>query len=117
MGDLQRDVEDLKAVVNQIGEALVKQTRVVDDMALQLRALAEATIELKARVDAAHTQPQPPSAAQGADAETLQTLVTSHAEMRKTLDALTRAHAAVAAKLDLAPPAADSTAPKGDLSE
>lgn len=27
MGDLQRDVEDLKAVINQIGEALVRQTR------------------------------------------------------------------------------------------
>ena len=51
MGDLQRDVEDLKAVVNQIGEALVKQTRMVEEMALQIRGLAEATIDLKGRVD------------------------------------------------------------------
>lgn len=36
MGDLQNDVEDLKAVVNQIGEALVNQTRITEEMAEQV---------------------------------------------------------------------------------
>jgi hypothetical protein len=34
-----------------LGEALVKQTRMSEEMAMQLRGLAEATIDLKGRVD------------------------------------------------------------------
>jgi hypothetical protein len=51
MGDLQRDVEDLKAVINQIGEALVNQTRMSEEMAFQIRSLAQSNIELKTMLD------------------------------------------------------------------
>jgi N-acetylneuraminic acid mutarotase len=120
MGDLQRDVEDLKAVVNQIGEALVKQTRMTEEMAMQLRGLAEATIEIKGRVDASASSPGGLSSSNGAE---IKSLVASQDEMKKSLEVLSKAHAVIASKVDALPQSSSSSSPpsspptKSDLSE
>jgi len=109
MGDLQRDVEDLKLVINQIGEALVKQTRQADETPVMIRALAEANLELKSKLDALSASGGGDGGGNtggGATNEEVAKIKQEQVEMKALIETLAKAQAALLTKLEAvaAPP-------------